>query len=121
MTSRAGGGYTRAVDAHRIAEARSLAYHRAIADRLASDPAILERARGRVHAWLEAQPGVYFARAWAAILARPLPAIATFLTDTGEHARELRQSTPFAGELDPRERWQLWREVGEHERGRAPT
>jgi hypothetical protein len=109
------------VDLHGIAEARSLAYHRAIAERLASDPAVLERARARVHAWLGAEPDAYFAREWAVILARPLRDIATFLTDSGEHARELRQSTPFAGELDPRERWRLWREVGKRERGRAST
>ena len=36
-----------------------------------------------------------------------------FLVDEGEHARELRQSTPFAGLIDPRARWRLWAEVRE--------
>jgi len=107
------------VDPHRIAEARSLAYHRAIADRLAFEPAILERARVRVRGWLQARPGTHFATGWAEVLDRPIPEIITFLTDTGERARELRQSTPFAGALDARERWRLWREAGE--RARAST
>jgi hypothetical protein len=104
------------VDPHGIAEARSLAYHRAIADRLAVDPLIIERARARVRAWLQAQPDAYFAREWAAILAQPIPDIVRFLTDTGERARELRQSTPFAGALGARERWQLWRDAGRRAR-----
>jgi len=104
------------VDAHRIAEARSLAYHRAIADRLAGDPAMLERARARVRRWLATQRDAHFVRAWADILERPIPEIIAMLTDEGERARELRQSTPFADALDARERWRLWREAGEHTR-----
>jgi len=104
------------VDPHALAEARSLAYHRAIAERLTERPAILERARTRVREWLSAHPGAYAARAWSAILERPIPEIAALLTDPGERARELRQSTPFAGALDPRERWRLWREAAEQAR-----
>jgi hypothetical protein len=107
------------VDPHQIAEERSLAYHRAIADRLAGDPAILDRARVRVRGWLGARPGTHIATSWAEVLDRPIPEIIAFLTDTGERARELRQSTPFAGVLDPRERWRLWREAGERARASA--
>jgi hypothetical protein len=42
-----------------------------------------------------------------------LPALRRFLVDPGAHATELRQSTPFAGAIDARERWRLWREVAE--------
>jgi len=35
----------------------------------------------------------------------------------GEDADELRQSSPFAGVLSARERWALWRAVGEEVRG----
>jgi hypothetical protein len=51
-------------------------------------------------------------RAWDAVLRRPLHEVAAFLVDEGEEATELRQSTPFAGALPPRERWQIWRKVG---------
>jgi hypothetical protein len=43
------------------------------------------------------------------VLARRVEAIAAFLADRGETARELRQSSPFAGALSARERWAIWR------------
>jgi hypothetical protein len=116
LTGRSTARYIGTMDPHRIAEARSLAYHRVVAERLASEPAILQHARGRVGRWLDADPNSHFARAWDDVLKRPEREIAAFLTDPGERACELRQSTPFAGVLDPRERWRLWREVGDRSR-----
>jgi hypothetical protein len=108
------------VHPHRLAEARSLAYHRLVAKRLATDPDLLARARARVALWLDATPTPpHHAREWAGILAQPISDIALLLEDDGERARELRQSTPFAGALDPRERWRLWREVADQARGIA--
>jgi hypothetical protein len=108
------------VDLHRLSEERSIAYHRAIAERIQDDPAVLERARARVRTWLAALGGApRYARAWNEVLSRPLAAIVAFLVDPGENARELRQSTPFAGVLPLRERWRLWREVREKTRGAA--
>jgi hypothetical protein len=102
------------MDAHRLAEERSVAYHRVIAGRLRERPEILEDARQRVESWLK--PGAnapFYARKWAEILAGDLPSIAAFLIERSELADELRQSTPFAGALDPRERWEIWRETRE--------
>ena len=107
------------VDPHRIAEARSLAYHQAVAARLADEPAVLDQARARVRGWLATVPEAHYALAWHEILRRPTSEIVACLVDDGERATELRQSTPFAGALDPRERWRIWREVGE--RARAGT
>lgn len=102
------------MDLHRLGEERSIAYHRAIAERIAQDPTVLERARGRVRAWITGKdPAPEFARAWNEVLARPLPELLRFLTDEGQRARELRQSTPFAGVLPPRVRWEIWRRVRE--------
>jgi len=102
------------VNAHRLAEERSLALHRAIADKLDSDPESLERARARVRGWLEsAEVSPHWARAWEEVLSRPLPEIRSFLVDESEQARALRQVTPFAGAIDPRTRWRIWREVRE--------
>jgi hypothetical protein len=106
------------VERHRLAEERSLAYHRAIAEKMTRDPGVLTRARARVAAWLTPPPP-HYARGWDIVLARPVADIVRFLVDEGEMARELRQSTPFAGELPPRERWRLWREVGDRARGAA--
>src|SRR5262249_3815440 len=52
------------MDLHQLAVERSLAFHRVIARRLVQDPAILERARQRVQAWLAATPDRPFAREW---------------------------------------------------------
>jgi hypothetical protein len=103
---------TRALDPHRLAELRSLAYHRAVAERLRKDPTLIDRARSRVEAWMrdpDRSPG--HARAWKALLDRSLDELLAFMTEDSERARELRQSTPFAGFLSPRERWAIWSEV----------
>ncbi len=98
------------MDLHRLAEERSVAYHRAIAQRLRDEPEILERARRRVQGWLTAGGAAPDAAArWAALLANDLPAIEAFLGERSDLADELRQSSPFAGALDPRERWRIWR------------
>ena len=102
------------MNAHRLAEERSLAFHRAVADKLASDPETLERARARVRHWLEsAEVSPHWARAWDEVLSRPLSEIRDLLVNESEEARALRQVTPFAGAIDPRTRWRIWREVRE--------
>jgi hypothetical protein len=100
------------MDLHRLAEERSVAYHRAIAEKLRHQPEIVEKARRRVQEWTDsrAEPPFY-ARKWAEILASDVSTIAAFLVERSELADELRQSTPFAGALDPRERWKIWRET----------
>jgi hypothetical protein len=73
---------------------------------------LLEAARGRVRAWFDApedQPAE--AQAWAAVLSRDTAEIARVLIEDTEVGRALRQSTPFAGALSPRERWRVWREL----------
>jgi hypothetical protein len=100
------------MDPHRLAEERSVAYHRLIAERLREEPEVLENARRRVQTWLASgsQPPFY-ARKWAEILAGDLQSIAAFLVERSDLADELRQSSPFPGALKPRERWHLWRET----------
>ncbi len=102
------------MDPHRLAEERSVAYHRAIAERLRDQPAILETARRRVNGWLASDTTAPAAAArWAAILSGDLPSIEAFLVERSELADELRQSSPFAGALRPRERWTIWRATRE--------
>jgi len=85
-----------------------------VADKLASDPETLERARARVRSWLDSgEVALYYARKWEEVLSRPLSEIREFLAEDGEGARALRQVTPFAGAIDPRTRWRIWREVRE--------
>jgi hypothetical protein len=55
----------------------------------------------------------FYAQRWAEVLKGDISSITTFLTVRSELAEELRQSSPFAGALDPKERWTLWRETRE--------
>jgi len=95
---------------HAVAEETSLQLHRAVAERLRAEPSLVERARRRVEDWLReetvARP---YAEAWREILSRPAGEVARFLEDPGERARQLRQTSPFAGFLDARTRWAVWR------------
>ena len=104
--------YIDRVDAHRIGEERSLAYHRAVAARLETDESIILRARAKVVRWLlDGSVHAEYAQAWSALLDGPLDEVVREMTSTSERARALRQSTPFAGALAPKERWKIWRDV----------
>lgn len=104
---------------HRLAEERSLAYHRVVADRIRNDPRLLDSVRARLHEWIgRGDRSSSYAAEWLRIVDLPVPELLEFLVDPGEHARELRQSTPFAGFLAPKERWRLWAEVRERYEGR---
>ena len=86
--------------------------HAAVADKLRQDPAIVERARERVEA--QAASGLLhpvYAERWRALLALPPDALCERLVSPDEAMRALRQSTPFVGVLDPRERWAIRRSV----------
>jgi hypothetical protein len=103
-----------AIDPHRLAEARSLAAHQLIADRLEAQPGLVDMARGRVASWLaDGSVARAYAEAWRDILAGDIPSICRALVDDSEQGRALRQCTPFAGAIDPRTRWQLWARVRE--------
>jgi hypothetical protein len=100
------------MDGHELADARSLALHREVVERLALDPALIGRARDRVRRWIEdgSVPKPY-ARAWADLLELPFDDLRAAMLDEGERSRALRQVTPFAGFVDPRTRWRIWRET----------
>lgn len=44
---------------------------------------------------------------WMAILERPIDAVAAWLIDPSEQGQRLRQSSPFAETLSPREVWAM--------------
>ena len=97
---------------HRPAELRALAYHRLVADRLDED--LVADASRRIARWRETgriHPS--WADAWEDILAEPLPAIARAIASDTPKARELRQTSPFAGALNEQERTRLGRAVRE--------
>ncbi|MBS1856694.1 MAG: hypothetical protein JST11_15100 [Acidobacteria bacterium] len=96
---------------HQRIDRRSLALHRAIAEKLRGNPALLEIARDNLARWSSrdnhSQP--YFDE-WRRILEKPLPEILRVLEEDSERAAALRQATPFAGVLAPKERWAIYAE-----------
>jgi hypothetical protein len=102
---------SRPADGHRSAEARSLAMHRLIGERL--DDEGLERARARVAGWqADGSVDPHWADAWARLLTGSVREVAQAITDDEPAMRQLRQTTPFAGALSNRDRWRILREVG---------
>jgi hypothetical protein len=103
-----------AMHGHHLAEERSIALHQEVAKRLRADPRQVAVARARVASWLRTgEVSSHYALRWQAILGLPLDDLCAFLVDPSREARDLRQCTPFAGVVDPRTRWRIWREVAE--------
>jgi hypothetical protein len=85
-----------------------------VAELVRTDPARLDEARARIRAWrVDGGADPRYAEAWAHLLELPLDELCAVLIDPGQRMRDLRQSSPFAGFLDPRERWRILREIDE--------
>ncbi len=96
---------------HRIIEARSLAMHCLMARKIGADRRLLDVVRRQLATWIERYAEDAPPRAlgeWREILDRPWPEIAALITDPGESAVRLRQSSPFAGLLTPSERRRVY-------------
>lgn len=107
--ARARAAGARTYSDHRILEARSLALHCLIVRKIERNPRLLQIARRNLARWLDRDGRAPRALLeWRSILKQPWPAIAAILTDTGEEAARLRQSTPFAGVLTAAERRRVY-------------
>jgi hypothetical protein len=84
---------------------RSLELHRLIAQRVRSDPRLLDQAKATLTRWqrLDARgcPGW---DEWAGALAAGLQSTLEAMLDEGERGQYLRSCTPFTRVLTPRER-----------------
>jgi hypothetical protein len=89
----------------------SLAMGRRVAARLSRQPELLKVARENLDRWTRRNadaPGLLRCYAeWRGILDRPLEEICDLLRSDSEEARRLRQNSPFAGVISPREVWEL--------------
>jgi transcriptional regulator with XRE-family HTH domain len=97
---------------------RSLHLHAAISRRIVAEPeAALTLARRNLRTMADANPeAAPLLREWAGILDSGADRVLHVLADPGEHARELRQVTPFAGLLTARQRQEVYRAFREAER-----
>src|SRR5579864_5368035 len=94
---------------HQRIDERSLALHRAIADKLRARPELIDIARDNLDRWSAAETRSQpYWDAWREILSRPLPEILSLLGEESERMTALRQATPFAGVLEPAERWAIY-------------
>ncbi len=104
---------------HHVAEERSLALHREVAQRLCAKPELLERARERVARWQrDGSVARLWADAWADVLGQSLDEVIETITDPGEAGRSMRQTSPFAGVVDSATRWQILRDCERNRRRR---
>ena len=93
---------------HRQAQLRSLALHAHVAAEL--DPAMVARAKDRVEAWsADGRLHPLYAERWRSWLERPLHELRALLLEDSELAHDMRQTSPFAGEIPPRKRWEILR------------
>jgi len=95
---------------HRILDARSLAMHCKITQKILRDPDLLDKARENLERWSakSADPKPQYLHEWQEILKRPWPEIAEIITSMSEDATRLRSSSPFAGILTADERDQIY-------------
>ena len=97
---------------HTLHDRRSLAMHQVIAERIRSDPGLLEGPRARVADWQRSRTmNPEYPRRWAQLLNGPLDELIAVLLDPGDDATELRHVSPFAGIVDMQTRDRIYREV----------
>jgi predicted DNA-binding protein len=105
------GAEWRSLSGHARIDRRSIAMHRAIAERLRKHPALLEKAKENIRRWRRQGANAHCLDEWEAILAQGLDEVIRFLLSESEEAARLRHSTPFAGVLTPRERWKFYEKI----------
>lgn len=104
------GEVARPYSDHRILDARSLAMHCRIAQKISQRPGLIDKAADNLARWnakSQGQQPIYL-QEWQEILNRPWPEIADLITSMSEEATRLRSSTPFAGILTADEREQVY-------------
>jgi len=88
---------------HSRAERRSLAYHRALAQRLRRP--MVDDARRLLWQWRDrGRIDERYATQWEAVLDRPIGEVRRMIGEDSQQGRDLRQNSPFAGMLSEAER-----------------
>ncbi len=95
---------------HRLLDARSLALHCKIAQKISNERSLRDIPRRNLERWSNRTSGEppKFITEWQDILGEPWPQVSAFITSCSEEAIRLRQSSPFAGVLNPQERKRIY-------------
>lgn len=94
---------------HSLLDARSLAMHCVIAQKIAREPKLLQIAKRNLARWRQgSQPPAGYLAEWDRLLQKPLSELLGFITAADEQSARLRQSSPFAGVLNPQERKRIF-------------
>ena len=95
--------------------------HQAMAEKLRTQPALLSIAYDNLNRWgavagHRSQP---YWDAWRRLLDGPFDQLLAVMVEDSARMTELRQSSPFAGVLEPKERWAIYDayESGTHHQG----
>jgi hypothetical protein len=108
-----GGAAISPLGSHAFLDEFALAYHRAVADRLRAEPAVvLEHARRNLDHWMEGDafgPGELASLdEWRRILGEAdVDRLIEIITDASEKGQRLRSSSPFVGALSSEERLEI--------------
>jgi hypothetical protein len=94
---------------HRIIEKRSIALHELVREKLLSKPELVEDVKAYVVKLSQVHPSskFYFDK-WLELLEGSRDFLLKKLTEDSEEMCAMRQSSPFAGILNPRERWEVY-------------
>ena len=96
---------------HLRIDQRSLALHHAVAEKLRAHPELIGIARENLSRWdASAGRSQSYLDEWRRILGLPLAELLALMEQDGERMTALRQSSPFAGILEPAERWAIYRQ-----------
>lgn len=96
---------------HQYLDQRSLALHRLVAEKMRRDPRLQAKAQVIVEKWcLRSTPRTMpYLLEWQRLLRLSLEECLALATEESEVASALRQSSPLACLLAPRERWAFLR------------
>jgi len=96
---------------HREIDARSLAMHRLIAEKVRREPALLEAAKATLARWRGIGDGSTrpYDEQWERVLNEGLEATVRAALEESERGDAMRQCSPFPGILAPRERFAFLR------------
>lgn len=84
--------------------------HRAIAEKLRRNPDLKQLARDNIARWrVGVDPrSMPYLDEWLRLLELPVEELAALMEEDSERMRALRQCSPFAGALEPKERWEIF-------------